>query len=66
MALPDSDGEPMDVDPQLEEELTELEPPARGEAVAESQAHCSQAVSKQTKKPFSLSTEGGLSSVLFP
>ncbi|XP_031409920.1 cyclin-dependent kinase 13 [Meleagris gallopavo] len=29
LALPDSDGEPMDVDPQLEEELTELEPPAR-------------------------------------
>jgi len=51
----------MDVDPQLEE-LTELEPPARGEAVAESQAHCSQAVSKKNQtnkqkkkntKPFS-------------
>lgn len=39
----------MDVDPQLEE-LTELEPPARGEAVAESQAHCSQAVSKKTNQ----------------
>jgi len=38
----------MDVDPQLEE-LTELEPPARGEAVAESQAHCSQAVSKKNQ-----------------